>query len=353
MVLSYLCGMAAISRLRRVLAGAAAAVLMLLAQACSDDSQFRVHGTVEGNPSMNLRVCYYADYAYRTLVTAVRDGEFEFTGRASQPAMVEIFDHEYRLLGRVFVANGEEIECHLERGNPLAATVKGNPVAEQWADFQRKNIDALKGGREKANAVIADYVGKNPGSVVSALLIVTSLDASADPALADSLVSLLEPQARPAGLVDGYNYLIQRLVTDRALGVIDSIPYHDSRDSLRTFLPSAAKASVLVFSDDRTPRADSIVPELKRLSEKYSRKRLSILDFTFAGDTLTWKRTIEPDTASWTQAWAPGWTSSPGIEQLGVPDLPYFIVCDSTGVQIYRGASVSVAAKEAEKLLKK
>ena len=37
-----------------------AAVLMA---ACSSDEQFRVSGSVEGNPTMNMRAGYYADGA--------------------------------------------------------------------------------------------------------------------------------------------------------------------------------------------------------------------------------------------------------------------------------------------------
>jgi len=42
--------------------------------ACSSDEQFRVSGTVEGNPTMNMRAGYYADGVYKTVITAVREG---------------------------------------------------------------------------------------------------------------------------------------------------------------------------------------------------------------------------------------------------------------------------------------
>ena len=76
--------------------------------ACSSNDQFRVNGTVEGNPTMNMRAVYYADGVYKTVITAVREGKFEFTGNASQPTVLEIMDYEYRPLARLYVKNGDE-----------------------------------------------------------------------------------------------------------------------------------------------------------------------------------------------------------------------------------------------------
>lgn len=47
--------------------------------------------------------------------------------------------------------------------------------------------------------------------------------------------------------------------------------------------------------------------------------------------------------AIWLQTWAPGSVASTNIGKLSIPRLPYFIVADSTGAQIYRGPSISTA----------
>lgn len=329
------------------------ALAMLLAAACSDESQFRVSGTIEGKPTMNLRVGYYADNAYRTMITAVREGEFEFTGQASQPSLLEIFDHEYRLLGRLYVANGQEITCHLERNNPYSIIAQGNPVTQQWADFLRQKSDSLRAGSSSANEAIANYVLNNPSDVISTLLLVTSFDSAADPMLADSLLATIAPGARPGNLTEGYNFMLQRLVTDAATGPVATFAYRDSRDSIVSFCPEDYPVSMLVISDATDGRADSIVPALKRLSRKKTGIRPdAILDLMFGDDTIAWKRAIAPDSASWRQAWVPGRTAAPGIERLGVPSVPYVIVCDSTGAQIYRGKSIGEAEKTVRSLLK-
>ncbi len=337
----------------RILKYGIMALAMLLAAACADESQFRVSGTIEGKPTMNLRVGYYADNAYRTMITAVREGEFEFTGHASQPSLLEIFDHEYRLLGRLYVANGQEITCHLERNNPYAITAQGSDVSREWADYLRQNSDSLRAGAASANSVIANYVLKNPSNVISTLLLVTSFDSAADPMLADSLLASIAPEARPGNLTEGYNFMLQRLVTDAALGPVSAFPYRDSRDSIMTFNPEDNPVSMLVLSDATSDRSDSIVPALKRLAHKKSGiKPGAILDLMLGDDTIVWKRAIAPDSASWRQAWAPGRTATPGVDRLGIPSVPYVIVCDSTGTQIYRGKSIGEAEKTVRSLRK-
>ena len=45
---------------------------VLLLWSCTDTEQFRVNGIIEGKPTLNLRVGYYADGAYQTQITAAR-----------------------------------------------------------------------------------------------------------------------------------------------------------------------------------------------------------------------------------------------------------------------------------------
>ncbi len=79
---------------------------------------------------MNIRVGYYADGVYRTLITVSEKGAFEFYGSSRQPTVVEIYDYEYRLLGRVYAANGQTLDVKLARSNPYDLSVDGNETAK-------------------------------------------------------------------------------------------------------------------------------------------------------------------------------------------------------------------------------
>lgn len=316
--------------------------LLLIAAACSDTEQFRVNGKIKGNPTMNLRAVYYSDGAYRSVITAVRNGEFEFYASSSQPTLLEITDYDYKPLGRLYVSNGNAYEINVNQSDIYDVEATGSDINSRWADFLRNNADSLHADAAKT---VGAYIGAHPDDIVSTLLLLTTFNSSGNVEMADSLMSLISPEARPSSLTEAYNYMLQRLVTESALGKIDSIRYIDRRDSLMFFDMSKNKCSLLVVSVQSDIRKDSIVPALKKLSENYKSRDLGMLDFSLDSDTMLWKRSSRADSASWKQGWAPGGLSALGVEKLGVPSVPFFIVCDSTGTQLYRGPYVKGAEK--------
>lgn len=325
------------------------AVLCIAAAACTNTEQFRVNGTIEGNPTINLRIGYYADGAYRTQITAAREGEFEFFGSARQPAVVDIYDYDYRLLGRLYARNGQTLEVKLARSNPYDISISGDEVSSQWADFLRQNADSLHAGGPAANGIIARYIDTHRDNILSTLLLTTSFDSAIDPELADSLLAMIEPAARPSTITDGYNYLLQRLVSETATEPVLPVRYLDRNDSVRTFKPSDKAYSIIVLSDADSWRADSVVPFIRRI-EKDKNKKLAVLDLGLDADLAEWKRSTAPDSAAWAQAWVPGGVVAASVERLAVPRLPYYVVCDSTGEQLCRTPWASVAGKFLESL---
>lgn len=308
--------------------------------ACSSNDQFRVNGIVEGNPTMNMRAGYYADGVYKTVITAVREGKFEFTGSASQPTVLEIMDYEYRPLARLYVKNGDEYDVHMNPQDIYKVDISGNDESARWSAFMRNNAEKL---RNDANKTVADYVGAHPDDVVSTLLLMTSYDASESAAEADSLMSLISPSARPSSLTEGYMYVLDRLVSDVAMAPVLPMKYLDSRDSLQNFNPSRHELTLISVSRQSDVRRDSILPALRRLSKEHSSKKLAIIDFSLDSDTTAWKRAARNDSASWKQGWAAGGLASIAVKSLGLPSVPYVVVCDSTGTQLLRTRSAGRA----------
>lgn len=325
-------------------------LLAMLLWSCGDEEHFRVSGTIEGNPTMNLRVTYVSDGVYNQLITAAREGAFEFQGSAPSGTVVEVTDYDRKVLGRFYALNGQEFTLRLDRSNPWLIQASGNEPTAEWSRFMRDNA-GLGADRAAVNAAIAQYVGANPANIVSTLLLITSFDASADAAAADSLMQLIDPAARPAALTEGFNFLLQRMVAEGASEPVMPFRYFDRRDSLKTFRPSEAEYSLLVFDTNRSGRADSIVPAIKDLLDGRRKNRVKVLELSLDGDTIEWKRSTRRDTATWAQAWAAGGFAARGVANLGVPDTPYFIVCDSTGRQILRTRSVALATDSIRKLL--
>lgn len=314
-------------------------VCSLILWSCGDSETFTIEGTVDGNATINLRFLYYTNNTLVKGLTAAREGKFEYKGVAPTPTIVEILDNDYRLLGRLFVVNGDNIECHLTRNAPNAIKVSGSGISERWADFLNDNADALS--TRQANDIIENYVSKHPDDIVSTLLLLTSYDASDNALRADSLMASINTEVRPSTLVAGFNSLLQRLVADSATQPLTAISCMNMNDSLVETDHAARPLSLIAFSDNSSGRSDSIVPALKRLNRQS--KKLQLIDISLDRDTISWHKSVRPDSAKWQQLWVAGSLASPGIERLGVPSVPYFIVTDSTGTQLLRTPSVSRA----------
>lgn len=327
-------------KLKSFIRMAAAALLLTEAMAaCGDSESFTVEGRLEDNATMNIRYIYYTNGVLNRGVTASRGGKFEFKGMSPTPTILEITDNDYRPLGRLYISNGNRIECTLTRGNPNAIKVSGSDVNSRWAGFLNENVDALKGtGR---NRTVEQYVAAHPDDIVSTLLMLTVYDSSGNALRADSVMSSINQDKRPAILVEGYNSMLQRLVAQTATEAVVPIPYFSRRDSLVTFNPAARPWSLFVLSDEMSGRGDSIVPTLRRISRLKDGPRIQIVDISTDRDTVRWHRSTLSDSAVWKQGWVAGSLASSGIDRLGIPRLPYFIVIDSTGTQALRTGSAS------------
>lgn len=321
-----------------------AVVLALLAAACGDSGRFNVQGTMEGGRTTNLRYAYYNGSAFVQGITAVRDGRFQFEGNSAQPALIELFDNDYRPMGSLYAANGDEIECHVDPSDPYRLRASGRNELERWTTWLREHADGLAEGAD-ANELVADYVVRHPDDIVSALLLTTLFDASRPGAAerADSLLNLVAPESRPFNLTQGLISQLQAVHGSASLRVADfrvRVP-GERYDSLRL---KDKPLWLFTFTSEQSGRRDSVVAALRDV-QRYHSRRVRIVDISLDADTLAWRRLTRPDSAEWTQAWLPGGTSAVGIDSLALPRLPYFIVADSTGRQLLRTGSISEAAK--------
>lgn len=318
-------------------------LLALAASACTDTEQFRVNGEIAGKETMNLRVTYYTAGGVKTLVTAARDGKFEFFGSSQQPTLVEITDYEYRPLARLYASNGETFDIKVDRSEPLKGEITGNDITERWSSFLRDNADVLQAGGTQANEAIARYVAGHGTDIVSSLLLLTAYDASENAMEADSLLSLIAPEGRPSGILDGYNMMLQRLVAETATDTIRPF-YYEYRDTARLLDPADRPVTIIAFTDDAAKDYETVADSL----EKAVAKSRAVFDLRAIGTLgFSYSDTIRRSTGR-----LPGGLSARGVERLGIPSLPYYIVTDSAGVQYYRGEYLHRAQEVADSLSK-
>lgn len=317
------------------------ALMCVLLCACGDSDRFAVQGTVEGGKSMNLRYVFYNGDALVQGITAVRDGSFRFEGTAPQPVMIELYDNDYRLLGRLYAAKGDEIECHVDLAAHYRLQTSGRKDLERWTRWLRDHSDAIAAG--SADSLVEAYVGAHPDDIVSTLLVATLYDASTSGGLhrADSLLGMIAPESRPMNvtqslisMIEGHIHGASARVRDFKVRVLGK-----GSDTLRI---ADKPVWLIAMSTEHTFRNDSVVP-LLRHADKHAGKRLRVIDLSLDTDTTVWRRITRPDSAKWTQAWIPGGIAARGIDSLAIPCLPYFVVADSAGRQLLRTPSASRA----------
>lgn len=326
----------------------------MLLFSCGDSSEFRIAGVINGMGTQNIKIIYYANGAVHESRTIVIDGKFSFVGNAQEPTLVEIQSTNGILLGHLMVKNGETVECKFENGNRYKSSFKGNEVSEKWGKFLTENSDVFSSGNnDKKNDLIAQYILKHKDELFSTILMLTEYYCPDNEIVADSLMKTISEQARPQALVEGYEAMFAHVNSAIAHNNVLPMKIYCKEDSLMTYNPMLSSYSILGFTDDDKSARDSIVPQFKKLSKGKKSRQLKIFDVSLATDTSIWKRITRNDSADWAQCWALGSVRAKSIERLSIPHIPYFIVVDSTGKQLYRGSSITKASKVLDSQMKK
>lgn len=323
-------------------------LLTMLLTACGHGDTFRIQGELTDGSTINLRIVYYSDGAVVTGITASKEGKFVYEGHVSNPALIEIYDNDYKLFGRMVASPGDDIEVKLNPSNPYIIEIKGNETSQKWGEFLNTNAELLNSNKIDArNALIAKYVQDNPKSRVSELLLSTEYDASRPGGniTVDSLLNLIDPEARDKSFATAFAMIVERVGSKAAQEKVMPIPYRKKGSDTGLFRPSDKPYNLIVFSDDRSGR-DTISKELRKLMATEPRSRFGVIELSMDLDTVVWNRSIKTDSASWTQGWIAGAISAQSIDKLGLPGIPYYIVTDSVGKQLWRGTSITAASEQ-------
>lgn len=323
-------------------------MLVVLLASCGHSDTFRVAGSIADGSSINIRFVYYTDGGIQTGLTASVDGKFEFEGRSPEMAAVEVYDNDYRLLGRFVAQNGEDIKLKIDRGNVYLGTASGNDFNKLLTEFYNTNAETLaKSDSPERNKFIADYVATHSGSPLAQLILATEIDASTEEgaALADSLMKGISPEARTIALAEPFVMLNSRVGSEAAHEPIAAITYKAAGNRTETFITQRTPLSVISVSDDGHGR-DSVVEAIRKLAKYEKKGRLAVIDLSVDADTMIWRRSVKNDSATWKQGWAAGAISGQSLDKMGIPAVPYFILTDSAGTQLWRGRSATAIVSQ-------
>jgi len=319
---------------------------LMLLTACGRSDNFEVDVMIDGLGAEEVKAVYVTDRGVQQVMArATPEGKFSIVGSSADPVMLELSRSDGSLLATLVVTNGDRMNFEMSLSRPNEFKVSGNAVNESIAAFHQANR-ALIGNpvrRHELDRVIAGYIGRHRGDMVSTMLLMTLFDTREHPLYADSLFNLIEPQARPLSLTSCFKALLSVDVDDYSERFVGPFTVYGANDSLTGFVASGKSYSVLTFTPVDKP--DSVRSLLSRLRGKYTRRRLEVMEIAMWGDSAAWKRAVRKDTVSWTRAWVPGGPATPAIRHLTVPRTPFFIVIDSIGRQKMRSSSATAVGR--------
>lgn len=291
-----------------------------------------------------VELLYFNNGAYERLSTPAKDGRFELQGSASSPAVAFLSVSGGAPIAELAVTNGADIRCEIDPANRFALKIKGDKVNELYGKFLNDNAEVFESRNiPLINDAIKKFVEKHPGSMASTIAVITQFKSADNEIMADSLLGIINAEARPNSLLANYNAVLSSQLSAESRETVGSMTLIGRNDSIVRYNPFRHKLSVLAFAgDDKTGR-DSILKALRALRKDYDTKRLGMVEVSTAQDSATWINVTEQDSATWYQVWSPGSFSAPSFRRMAIARVPYFVVVDSTGHQVHRGSSAVAA----------
>lgn len=327
-------------------------MLLCLLSSCGGKDDFVIKCDIEGLGDHGVEIFYINSDGVQRSSFHPEGGKLTLRGSSKTPVLVEVFTSGGRQLFNVVAADGDKLEVKFDPKRPESLVIKGNKVSEEYAQFVTANHSLLERGQsQQLNRLIAGQVREHPDRLSSAAILVAHFNARGNEMLADSLVRLLPDNPEIHSLIDNFSQLVAaqlQLSDDNKIGRLE-LP--GMKDSLTVFVPSHQSYGLLLFTsssaNDLTSRR-----RLSELYKTYPRAKFQAVEICVDGDSASWAASIKSDSASWKHSWLPAGVAHYSLSSLKIPSLPYFILTDSAGRQVYRGPSLNIAADSLSRRLR-
>lgn len=313
---------------------------------CSRTAEYRIDGRVANSGIEWLNVTTYDGRSYVSRQVPLSDeGQFELRGSASSPVMMWVATDKHTVLTSFPVVDGDHIKLQADLTRATdSISLTGGEYAGTVGSFDLGTLDARRRSDIRAiNEAVAEYIIANPASPVSPVLLTTRFHTPGSESRADSLLRLLDNQARLPALLGSYPSLLSTQLSTEATDPVIPMVLYDITDTVRRYVPAASTLSVLAVTPAAANGRDSVVQMIERLYDLLPRRRLQAVEFNTSTDSLTWANLLRNDSAKWLRTWHPARTASPALRPLAIPAVPFIIICDSTGTQLLRTRSVTQA----------
>ncbi len=333
--------------MKRLLPSLLPFVAALLLLACGH-KEFVIKLHIKDLGSESVTALFYDGNGVRSVTLSAHGGNLQVTGESSTPVLVEVKRSNGLTLAWVLAKNGDKIQIDADMQKPGEWTTKGSADNDSLAAVSARLIPLQRRGDAQAiRRALTSLVREHPDApwVTAALMLYMPLEGR--PQDARTLFARMAESARPESLLAGYPAILaQNAGPTGEERRIAPFTVMGEKDSLLSIVPTAHPYTLLLFSGINTP--DSLRRSLLEVRKKFATERLNIIETQVWGDTLDWRRHLRKDSATWKRGWAHGGVGHPGLRRIAIPHVPFLVLTDSTGKQIYRGNSIA----EARKLLK-
>lgn len=314
-------------------------IIATLLVACGHkDFSIKLHVKELGSESVTA--IFYDGTGVQTTTLSAQGGKMQIKGSSASPILVEVKRSNGLALAWILAKNGDKIEVNADMNQPGQWTTKGSEDNDSLAAVADRLRPLLQRGDKRAvRTQLSKLVSKYPHApwVTAALMLYYPVDS--DPEGAQALFARMDKDACPESLTAGYPAILAQHAGPKGdERRVAPFTVRGDKDSLLSVVPTAHTYTLMLFSGEHRP--DSIKRALLDLRKKYPTERLNIIETTIWGDTMIWKHRIAKDTVTWKRGWAAGSTGHPGLRRLAIPSVPFMVLTDSTGKQIYRGTGL-------------
>lgn len=330
-------------------------ILALLCIGCTKN-EIKLTFKVSEEVDTPCRILYYASDKQkgmiRETVAELRSGEGEIILPERNPSLFYLFTPSQNSPGAIFYAKrGDKITVTGNSDDIYEWSIGGNSISDGISEWRIKNAEILKKHDYTAiNKAVKTYIEAHKDSPVSLILLYVYYSRRENESEFFALQSKLDKDIfEDEGLMGALSSadLITGLVDKPVLP--EMVVLKDKSGYADTLKLKNGNASILIFKDNNEdndiPKPDS----LGRLADKFDEKMVA--EIWMGNDSLTWRRYIDRDTIeNVSRLWMPLGVADNNAIALGVRRIPYFIVIDNKGKEIYRGDSASDAITKFESI---
>lgn len=256
----------------------------------------------------------------------------------------------------LYAERGDKIKIKGKEKDMWTWSVSGNKLSERWSRWRNETV-AGKNDSKKLEKSIEDYVKKNPSDDLSALLLLTEWNMRENTDGFLKLWNSIDGNARRQELIDisASPHLLGIQFTIKADGTIaqskdsrlESVAFRSRDNGVDTLRFKKGQASLLYFFTENNTNRREARDSLKVLTKEYkdSTRRI-IADISVDTDSLSWVAAIRSDSLQGVvRGWEPHGLADEKMARLGVSRIPWLIVKDKSGKEIYAGQDLGEAIK--------